>query len=488
MNYRARAWGVCLTAVLLVVPALAQGATIEVDTTADQNGSKPKACALREAVIAANGDEPFGGCKKGNESDKIVLRAKTYELTRSGSGEDEAAKGDLDVTENLELRGASQNRTTIDARDASDRHFEAMTGVTLDLRDLTLDKGSLDEFNGGAIVSTQGALNLDHVTVRRSVGPGGSAGIYGNATDTTINRSLIEKNHAQFAGGGISTGGGTLTITRSRISNNRSDTFAGGVYPNNTETTIKRSVIQGNRAADQGGIAQLAGILELTDSRVVGNKASDEAGGMYFLSTDAQIRRSEVSGNVSGGRGGGLYVASGDVDIIASTISGNRADSDGGGILLDGASSELVLNGVTLAHNEADAESGSTGTGGGIFVDDGAGIFYNSIIAENSTGAAGPSQEPDCDGGIAVVYSLIGNDCPGLGANNIVGEDPGLKKLKRNGGPTLTHALRADSLAVNAGNPSLPGSEESACVPEDQRGLGRPTGECDMGAFELDGF
>ena len=478
----------CLVAALFLAPGSAQGATIKVDTTADQAGSKPRDCALREAVIAANGDEAFGGCKKGDESDKIVLGAETYVLTRSGSGEEEAVLGDLDVTENLEIKGASQKSTTIDARDASDRHLDAKPGVTLELRELTLDKGSLDEFTGGAIVSRQGTLDLDRVTVRRSVGPGGAAGINGNSSDLIIDRSLIEKNRAELAGGGIITTGGTLTITRSRISKNRSDLFGGGVYPNSTEVTIERSVIEGNRAPDQGGIAQLAGTLSMSDTRVVGNRATDEAGGIYVLSSDVVITRSEVSGNVAGTRGGGLYVAVGDLEVIASTISGNKAGSDGGGILLDGSSSELTLNGVTLANNEADSESGATGTGGGIFVDDGLGFFYNAIIANNSAGDEGPFQEPDCDGGIAAIYSLIENDCPGLGSNNIIGEDPSLKKLKNNGGPTLTHALRPDSVAIDAGDPSLPGSEDSSCIPEDQRGLGRPTGECDMGAFELDGF
>ena len=476
--------GVFLATVVLV-PGSAQGATIKVDTTADQAGSNPKECALREAVVAANTDEPFGGCKKGQDGDKIPLKAKTYSLTRSGSGEELSMRGDLDVTGELEIRGAGQKQTTIDASDASDRHLDGKPGAAIELSDLTLDKGSLDEFSAGAISSQQGTLNLDRVTVRRSVGPGGAGAIHGSSSDVTIKRSLIKKNRAELAGGGVSSSGGSLTILNSRISKNRSDTFAGGVYPNNTDVVITRSVIDGNRAPAQGGMALLAGTFEISETRIVGNKVEDSGAGGYIFSADGTITQSEVSGNVAGEDGGGLEVVSGEVDIVASTISGNETEGDGGGLYLNGTNAEVSLNGATVADNQADADADDIGSGGGIFVEDGSVIFSNSILGDNSIGGAGG--ETECDGGIVAVYTLIENDCPGLGANNIIA-DPGIKKLGKNGGPTLTHALRSNSLAIDAGDPSLPGSQDSSCIPTDQRGKGRPTGECDMGAFELNGF
>jgi CSLREA domain-containing protein len=486
LNTRAWIAGVFLTTALVLAPVSAQGATINVDTTADQAGSKPKECALREAVVAANSDAPFGGCKRGEEGDAIVLGAKTYLLTRSGSGEEMAMRGDLDVTGELKIRGAGQERTTIDARDASDRHFDGKAGAAIELSDLTLDKGSLDEFNGGSLHVFLGALQLNRVTVRRSVGPGGAGAIAGNASDVTVKRSLIEKNRADLAGGGITAGNGSLTILRSRISNNRSGSFGGGIYPNNADVVIKRSVIEGNRAPDQAGMALLAGTFEISKTRIVGNIAEGSGGGVYTLAADGEISQSEVSGNVAGADGGGLQILSDDISIVASTISGNEARGNGGGLYLDGTNAEVILNGATVANNQADSNADDVGSGGGIFVDAGVGIFYNSILGDNSLGGASGG-ETECDGGIGAVYTLIENDCPGLGSNNIVA-DPGLKRLEKNGGPTRTHALRSDSLAIDAGNPSLPGSEDSSCIPTDQRGKGRPTGECDMGAFELNGF
>lgn len=470
-----------------MAPPLAQGAAIRVDTTADQGGSKPNECALREAVIAANTDAPFGGCKRGEEGDEIILGARTYLLTRSGSGEDLAMQGDLDVTGELEIRGAGQDRTTIDASDASDRHFDGQPGAVLELSDLTLDKGSLDEFNAGSLHVFQGELKLNRVTVRRSFGPGGSGAIGGNSSDVTIKRSLIERNRADFAGGGVTAFGGSLTILKSKILNNRSlEAFGGGVYTNNAAVVIRQSVIEGNRAPEHGGIALLAGTFEISRTRIVGNRAEGNGGGVHTLATDGEISQSEVSGNVAGEDGGGLEILSDDISIVASTISGNEAKGDGGGLYVNGASAEVILNGATVADNEADSNSDDVGSGGGIFVNDGVSIFYNSILGDNALGGVSGG-EIECDGGIGAVYTLIENDCPGLGSNNIIA-DPGLKELKPNGGPTRTHALRSDSLAIDAGDPSLPGSEDSSCIPTDQRGKGRPTGECDMGAFELNGF
>jgi hypothetical protein len=62
------------------------------------------------------------------------------------------------------------------------------------------------------------------------------------------------------------------------------------------------------------------------------------------------------------------------------------------------------------------------------------------------------------------------------GPSDMVVADAGLDSLADNGGPTLTHALLAGSVAIDAADPA-------ACPPTDQRGVARDTA-CDVGSYE----
>src|SRR5262245_61176488 len=70
-------------------------------------------CSLREAIIAANNNPG---------AETIALPAGTYVLTRTGTGEDLASTGDLDIRDDLTIDGDDPNTTIIDA-DNIDRVF-----------------------------------------------------------------------------------------------------------------------------------------------------------------------------------------------------------------------------------------------------------------------------------------------------------------------------------------------------------------------------
>lgn len=73
--------------------------------------------------------------------DEITLPAGTYTLSIGGTGEDAAATGDLDITDNLTIIGASASQTIINA-DGIDRVLHVISG-TLDLEQLTVKGGRL---------------------------------------------------------------------------------------------------------------------------------------------------------------------------------------------------------------------------------------------------------------------------------------------------------------------------------------------------------
>jgi hypothetical protein len=109
----------------------------------------------------------------------------------------------------------------------------------------------------------------------------------------------------------------------------------------------------------------------------------------------------------------------------------------------------------------------------------------NTLIGAN-TDLSG--QAPDCSGVLTsdrynLVQNTTGCTLSGNLIGNITGQNPQLGALQDNGGATWTQALSSGSPAINAGNPTAPGSGLAACMPTDQRGWMRPN-RCDIGAFE----
>ena len=219
--------------------------------------------------------------------------------------------------------------------------------------------------------------------------------------------------------------------------------------------------------------------------------------------TVVEINDSTLSGNWAGREGGAIDNNFAAFKITNSTISGNSSDRVGGAIYNWGGSLEIT-NG-TLTGNRADADGNGSGDGGGLYDDGGATyLLHNTIVAGNLLGVAGsdsPNEfsatlEPDSS------HNLIGDEdtAGGLehGINgNIVGNagegtidittvlNP---NLADNGGPTLTHALVAGSLALNVGDNSKAVDAGGNPLVYDQRGahFGRIFAETvDIGAFEV---
>ncbi len=369
---------------------------IVVDSTVDAVDAVPgdtqcatagAVCTLRAAIQEANAlGIPFI---------EIIVPAGTYTLSISGSSEDEAATGDLDITTDLIISGAGADTTTVQ-QITTDRVFDILVGNNVFMSGLTIADGAPPAGQGGAGIRNQGNLALEDSTVRDNDAFGGGGGIYQNLATTVIVGSTINANATDTIGGGIYTWSSTLTI-------------------------------------------------------------------------------------------------------IDSTISGNAADGSGGGLGQAGASSVATIQSATITGNIADADNAAGGSGGGVFLNVGTSTVRNTIIAGNSSLS---DDSDNCAGTwTSTGYNLIGHDggtCTFLATTgDQVGTlgmpiDPKLGPLTDNGGPTLTHAIHADSPAIDAGDPTTPGSVLS-CEVLDQTGVPTPRPQdgdldsnafCDIGAFE----
>lgn len=226
--------GMFVVTAMLVAPALAGAATINVSTTADEYGENPAACSLREAISSANNDVPFAGCAAGAGADTIVLPAGEYVVTRAGAGEDGNSTGDFDIggPANLTIQPAGPNaRVTVDGNQL-DRVFDKMGVAETTIKSIRVRGGKLTDIeDGGGFRVSGGGAFLENVTVdgNTTAYQGGGIAAY---SAVHLTNSTVSGNRAGGSGGGFYAPGGSLVQARSTtIVNNQADAdgVGGGV-------------------------------------------------------------------------------------------------------------------------------------------------------------------------------------------------------------------------------------------------------------------
>lgn len=477
----------CLvTAALLTAGAdPAAAATIQVTTTADQYaGGTGSACSLREAVVAANTDQSFGGCPAGSGRDTIRVPAGTYLLSRTGAGEDAAVTGDLDLTRRVSIEGAGREKTIIDG-EGTDRVLE-IHGVPVRLSGVTIADGGVVDFGGGIKGTGNGsALDLLRSTVRDNIAASTGGGIEIN--DLRMRGSLVRGNQANI-GGGLQLGfAERLDMGGSVVTENTATQSGGGISISGGDSVIVGSRIAGNTAGAGG-----AGIDVFGDSGEAENPAT-----LQIVATTIESNNGDLD-NDGTGDGGGIRVRSSGLpaDSVVTlgrvTIAGNLAE-DGDGVHVNRAT--LSATNTTISGNGSVA---SGGRGGGLWFDIGTATLRNVSFFENASSSTPQSGGHlfRLEGSVNVFNVLMGHDLAGGNCNVPVGvvpgtnveetdpapcgftgaADAGLSPLADNGGSTRTHALEAGSPALGVG---------SDCPGLDQRGAPRRGGACDTGAYEL---
>ena len=308
------------------------------------------------------------------------------------------------------------------------------------------------DVGGGAIRQRRGAL-----LVQRTLFQGNRAGNAGaiSSSDSvaTVEDSTFTGNTTNAHTGGFSgvgggfyndeSGNGLITIRRTAFINNTATFAAGAVQaffvPGDQGLVLEDCTFQGNSSGDAGAVLAQMGPLTVT--------------------------RSTFSGN-SGTNGAGLYINTSPTTITNSTFSGNTATGVGGGFFA--GNSTLTLSHVTIANNTAGA------AGGGMAFSGTSGSLRGSIIAGNSTTGG------QCNVALANAGFNVQFPGPASCAAGALVADPLLSPLANNGGLTQTRAIASGSPARNL--------VTSGCPPPttDQRGVARPAGACDAGAFEAE--
>jgi CSLREA domain-containing protein len=508
------------------------GALITVTTTDDELNSDGD-CALREAIQAANTDSAVDACVAGSGDDTVLVPSGTYTLAIPGVGENNNQTGDLDILDNLVIQGDGADTTVLDGNQL-DRVLHIHQGRTVEIDDVTVTHGFLEDSSGAGIRNSGGTLTLNDVVLRENqvirvavnVGGGGlfNVGSYQDTT-ATLNNCLVTENTSAYGGGGLmnSVAGGltsTVTLNHTTVSSNTAE-FGGGIWhtwadPNSTSImNLYNSVVEGNTTQIQGGGIAAFGwpadnvitTLTVDHSTIRGNAAagtdtySGRGGGLWVQGSQATLVASTVSGNTSSGNayasgfGGGLVILGSTAEVVNSTISGNQASGSsvpnasgfGGGVAAVGQyfPATLALTNTTVAGNSSNVG------GGGVVVanygTDATITFKNSAVGDNSA----PSDLGEScfthDWGFGPgTFTSLGHNledydtCEFDQPSDWINTDPILGPLQDNGGDTWTHALLAGSPAIDAG-------DDDACPATDQRDVARPQGPAsDIGSFEVE--
>ena len=492
-----------------------------------QNGSDVTTNTLTTTTADSTNDYP-GGAGVYAESTIVVVDASTIEknatsVTRSGLGSHPYggglfANGASVLLEAAKISGNAVSTSSADQAFAYGGGIACMNGSVSALSGTSFDGNKADTSSAASINEAQGgALAMINCAATLS----SAAFTNDSATATPAAPTSGPQQYAR--GGAIWMTNGTLNGDLVTFSGNGalatgySVTAQGGAfYSSDANVAFERTSLDGNIAKTKGAVSSGSAVayggaiasfnnnlsvsITFQGTTLSNNTAVADA-------IDTTVTRISLGGGIFATAGSGSAILT--TAFVNSTVSGNTASALGatgtaiaraGGIYAQAgggaASVRLQLLSATITSNTA---SGLTNTGGGILIDPGGSSAASgaetsgSIVAGNAATADVDCQTMTPTSLYSHGYDLIGSTTgctlAGPQTGNLTG-DPKLVPLADNGGPTKTHALAADSPALNAGQPGgAAGDFSSAILTTDQRGKPRPTGSSgaslpDIGAFE----
>jgi CSLREA domain-containing protein len=449
--------------------AVGHAATFTVNTTADEADANPAdgicrtasgQCSLRAAIQTANATPNTTDLNGVLQPDVIDVPADTYTLSIAGAGEDQAATGDLDITDSVTISGpgpvlgssdtlksqngciatidtsgtqTSQNvcsTISIDTTKLSDRIFHVINNdpnavVTVNLNYLSIEDGHLDGglggglYNNGGIVTISNSNISNNSVINATSGGASGGGVFNSGTldlnHVTLKNNIVDLNNATStgAGGGAVYNAGSLRVEDSVLDGNQILNDAGnsaggggiqntgvtGLGPNATKTVIIGSTISNNSATLGGGVRNLFGRVDIDLTLIDSNSVTLSGGGVQNDSNGGMaISNSTIRNNSAPQSGGGVNnVAT--LDISNSSIYGNQSLGLSGGAA-GGAGGGIFIGAAGALNLISTTVSGNQARAGG-------GIYNhkflnatNATIYDNSvTGTSGGTEIFACGSG-----------------------------------------------------------------------------------------
>jgi len=289
----------CLGAASLTIAFPARAAHFTVNSTKDAVDANPGdgicatatgECTLRAAIQETNA---LPG------ADDIFVPGALYTLTIPGRGENAAATGDLDITDDLTIRGAGPQATIVDGG-GLDRVFQIPAVVNVTITDMTVQNGDVatNDSGGGIFNGLQnepgGFLKLVNVTVTGNTATYGGGIMNGWGATAVLVGVTVSNNAAAYGAGLYTRDVGKVSVINSTFSNNTAATGGGGIDTySNADLVLSNVTIAQNTAMIGAGINSESSthLVTLASSIVADNSGGDCLGAIvsngYNLDSDS---------------------------------------------------------------------------------------------------------------------------------------------------------------------------------------------------------
>ncbi len=323
--------------------------------------------SLREAIIAANTDQPYLDAPAGNGLDKIIfdssLEGETISLIR----------GEVLIESEITIEGPAE----IDAFDRG-RHFRIETPHQVNLNLLEFVNG--EETRGGSIlIAGMGNVSMNETSFinnESTAGPGGAIYLSGGGRLGMANGIVAgneannsENSNAVGNGGAIHVAGGSFIASNMAFVNNEAQQNGGAVNVASGFTAFYESRFDGFGAEAQSGA--FISLSENATSRIVG--------------TTFENGTAEIAGGAIANFGGELFVTSSSfIDNEATLRTPGSFRSKGGAIfstgrLVIGANAVNPLSGSNFANTTNEFRLNTANSGGAIFHSNDSIVFVREI-------------------------------------------------------------------------------------------------------------
>ncbi|MFD2264144.1 DUF4347 domain-containing protein [Lacibacterium aquatile] len=453
--------------------------------------------AISMAGTALIRDSSFTGNKAIADSSNVAATAQggalhntgsSFEVTNSSVAGNQVLIG-LATSTGKAYGGGIYNSGTAVLRGVAvaDNRVRSNSGVT--------ENGA---FGGGAYNSSDGTLTLS----------GGS--FTGNVAVAGHTKGAV------VAAGGAISNSGTLTVSNTNFTGNRAETASanadsdamGGALYNIGNADVYLGTFAQNKvvssfaeAGSMGGAIynrNSTGMLTVDSVTFSGNQSGDGGSVLYNGGMLADIRDSLMVGNYSEtGTVLTQFYSKGTMLLSGTTISGNASGS-GSTVVLSVSSGAAEIHSSTLYNNT----TGSTVSSRRAIGMSGTSVSFtisNSIIANASLGyeiyrlerssTAAPDDPVSTfnDKGYNILQRGVGASTTGpalvTAVTDYIGLAPHLTELGDFGGKVKTHALYADSIGIDVGNPDAVAGVDGIPL-KDANGQNRIDGVINIGAVE----